>query len=32
MRRNPVELLIRKPKQVAIHADLLSEIVNHTSL
>lgn len=31
MRRNPFELLVRKPEQVAIHADLPSETVNHTS-
>lgn len=31
MRGNPFELLVREPKQVAIHAILLSETVNHTS-
>ena len=31
MRRNPIELLVRQPETVAIHADLPSETVNHTS-
>ena len=31
MRRNPRELLVRKPEKVAIHIGLLLETVNHTS-